>query len=612
MTLAKHVRNMACALLWSASLGCHSGARAAEPPKALAPQLPDGYFQEKQSAALLEKVLPVHLSPDLNKLTQGERTALKKLIEAGLIIQKIYEQSRHIESQSSLSALKELDKKLGSPKATQQLFTLYRLNQGPIAATLDNNRVPFLPVASAVPGKNVYPWGISKDEVEGFLLVKPEARPSLLHVRTVVRRAEEKNLRADREVLTKYPALDILHYGLANQLDELIKKANPKELYSIPYSVAYADETVGAYRLIMDAAAALEQDDPELCRYLKNRARDLLSNDYESGDASWVTGKFKHLNAQIGAYEEYDDELFGVKAFASLSVLLRDEKESNEVSRAISDLQSLEDALPHEHHKKVKSGIPIGVYDVIADFGQSRGANTASILPNESEMTRRYGRTILIRRNILENPDIINNIVKPYLSVLDEVSAAQFRPEGRFYYTLWHEIGHYLGVDRDKNGNDLDSVLLDASSLLEEMKADLASLYVAKTLKERGYYDEQKLKAVYAAGIVRVLQVVQPKRVQPYPTMQLMQWNYFMEKGLLSFERQKKTLHIHGERFHDTVSALLGEVLAIQYAGDKAAAEQFIQKYSQWDKDVHEAVAEKIKKSQRFRFSLVRYAALGE
>ncbi len=252
------------------------------------------------------------------------------------------------------------------------------------------------------------------------------------------------------------------------------------------------------------------------------------------------------------------------------------------------------------------------MYDVIADFGQARGANTASILTNESEMARRYGRTILIRRNILEHPEIINNIVKPYLGVLDSASAAQFRPEGRFYYTLWHEIGHYLGVDRDKEGRELDSVLLDASSLLEEMKADLVSLYVAKNLRERGYYDEQKLRAVYAAGIARVLQVVRPRRVQPYPTMQLMQWNYFMEKGLLSFDRQKIVLRVNGERFHDTVAALLREVLAIQYAGDKATAEQFIQKYSQWDKNIHEAIAEKIKKNQRYRFSLVRYAALGE
>ena len=67
---------MACALLFFASMGCYGGARAAEPPKAPAPALPEGYFQEKQSAALLEKVLSVRLSPDLSKLGPGEQAAV--------------------------------------------------------------------------------------------------------------------------------------------------------------------------------------------------------------------------------------------------------------------------------------------------------------------------------------------------------------------------------------------------------------------------------------------------------------------------------------------------------------------------------------------------------
>lgn len=611
MMRIRGLRALFCAFLFGGTLGCGAGAAgAAEPPKAMA--LPEGYWQEKQSAAVLEKVLPVLLSPDVSKLGPGEQAALKKLLEAGAHIQRIYEQSRHIEAQPAFGALKALDQRLGSPRATQQLLTLYRFNQGPITLTLDNDRVPFLPVKPLVPGKNVYPWGITKDEVEGFLLVKPDARDSILSNRTAVRRAEEKNLREDREKLLKYPALDVLHPGLAAHLDELIKAPNPRELYSVPYAVAYAGEYTAAYSLIMEAGAAVEKEDADLSRYLKNRARDLLSNDYESGDASWVTGRFKHLNAQIGAYEDYDDELYGVKTFASLSLLLRDEKASDAVASAISDLQRLEDSLPYEHHKKVKGGIPIGVYDVIADFGQSRGGNTASILPNESEMVRRYGRTILIRRNIIENPDMIEKLVKPYASPLDAASAAPFRPEGRFYYTLWHEIGHYLGVDRDGAGRELEAVFLDAAGILEEMKADLTSLYLAKGLRERGYYDEAKLQAVYAAGVVRTLQVNKPRRNQVYQTMQLMQWNYFMEKGLLSYDRRQNALHIHGDRFHATIEAMLREVLAIQYGGDKAAAEQFIQKYSQWDQNVHEPVAAKIKKNQRYRFVLMRYAALGE
>ena len=595
------------------SLGCGSGASAAPPPPRASATiaLPPGYYAEAKARPILDKMLPVRLAPDLSGLAPGESQAVKELLKAGEIFEAIFERSRHREALSARRDLLELDRRLGSPAATQGLLTLYHFFQGPIATTLDNKREPFLPVSPSAPGKDIYPWGISKPEVDAFLAGRPADRASILDVRTVVRRADEATARADREALSRHPVLDALHPGLRERLLGIEKSPDPRALYAVPYAVAYADELVQAYSHLMTAAGAAAGDDPELARYLRNRARDLLSNDYESGDASWVTGRFKRLNAQIGAYEVYDDELYGTKAFYSLSVLLRDVKASDEVVRAVGDLQAIEDTLPYENKKRVQSGIPIGVYDVIADFGQARGGNTASILPNEPEFARRYGRRILMRRNILEHPAIDAHIVRPYQAALDPAHVADYRPDGRFYYTLWHEIGHYLGVDRDKAGRDLDTALEDASSLLEEMKADLVGLFVVKGLAERGFYDEARKRAVYAAGIFRTLQDVRPRRDQPYRTMQLMQMNYFLEKGLLSFDRARGVLTIHYDRYHDVVTSLLREVLAVQYAGDKAAADRFIDARSKWEKDVHEVLAEKIRKKQRYRFQLMRYAALG-
>ena len=155
--------------------------------------------------------------------------------------------------------------------------------------------------------------------------------------------------------------------------------------------MAYADQLLKAYALLNEAAAALQKEDEEFAGYLRNRARDLLSNDYESGDAAWVTGHFKNLNAQIGAYETYDDELYGVKTFFAFSLLLARQPETKALRQAMNGLQGLEDSLPYDHHKKIREDIPVGVYDVIADFGQARGGNTATILPNESYLARRYG-----------------------------------------------------------------------------------------------------------------------------------------------------------------------------------------------------------------------------
>jgi hypothetical protein len=275
-------------------------------------------------------------------------------------------------------------------------------------------------------------------------------------------------------------------------------------------------------------------------------------------------------------------------------------------------LQELEDSLPYRNHKKVREDIPVGVYDVIADFGQARGGNTATILPNESYLARRYGRTILLRANIMRNPDIFEGTSRGWDAAIAPAHKNDLTSDGSFYRTLWHEVGHYLGVDRTKDGKDLDEALQENSSALEEMKADLVSLFVAEALRKQGYYTEEGLRSLYASGINRVLQNNRPRRDQPYNTMQLMQWNFFLENGLLSFDRQTGKLRIHYDKYHDVVGKLLAKVLEVQYQGDKLAADRFIEQYTAWDDSLHGVVAKNIRDQQRYRFRLFKYAALNE
>ena len=564
--------------------------------------LPNGYWPLEKSQPIIDKTQTIRLSPDISKLTDGERKAVTKLIEAGQIFQKLYEEQRHPEALSSYQALVQLDKRTGSTPATQNLLTLYRLFQGPIATTLENKREPFLPVDPLKPGKNVYPWGITKEAID-------EKRADLIDLRTVVRSATAKNIQEDIAKLNKYPALQTLHPKLLGELKGLKPGAN---VYSVPYSLAYADDLMKAYGLLNEAADAVEKDDEEFARYLRNRARDLLSNDYESGDASWVTGRFKNLNAQIGSYETYDDELFGVKTFFSFCLFQTRQDETTALRQAMKGIQALEDSLPYKNHKKVREDIPVGVYDVVADFGQSRGGNTATILPNESYLARRYGRTILLRANIMRDPSIFEGTSKTLAAAIGEQQAKELTPDGNFYRTLWHEVGHYLGVDRTKDGRELDEALQDNANALEEMKADLVSLFVADALHKQGYYTDAQLRSVYAGGILRVLQNNRPRRDQPYNTMQLMQWNFYLENGLLSFDPATKTLHVNYDKYHDVVGKMLEQTLAVQYEGDKAASDKFIDQYTKWDDNLHGVIAANIRAQQRYRFRVFKYAALGE
>jgi hypothetical protein len=584
--------------------------------------LPTGYWPLEKSQPIIDKTQTIRLSSDLSKLSDGEKTAVAKLIEVGQIFQKLYEEQRHPEALSSYRALEQLDKRTGSTPATQNLLTLYRLFQGPIATTLENKREPFLPVEATKPGKNMYPWGITKEQIEqalGLNSGQADKREKVMDLRSVVRTVNAKNLQADIATLNKYPALETLHPGLLADLlklsadpQRIMSQQQRTDVYAVPYAVAYADDLMKAYKLLNEAGDALAKDDEEFARYLRNRARDLLSNDYESGDASWVTGHFKNLNAQIGSYETYDDELYGVKTFFSFCLFLTRQAETTALRQAMKGLQALEDSLPYQNHKKVREDIPVGVYDVVADFGQSRGGNTATILPNESYVARRYGRTILLHANIMRDPNIFESTEKTLVAAIGEQQGKELTPDGNFYRTLWHEVGHYLGVDRTRDGRELDEALQDNANAMEEMKADLVSLFVAEALHKQGYYTDAQLRSVYAGGILRVLQNVRPRRDQPYQTMQLMQWNFYLENGLLSFDPATKLMHVNYEKYHDVVGKMLEKTLAVQYEGDKAASDRYIDQYTKWDESLHGVIAANIRAQQRYRYRLFKYAALGE
>jgi hypothetical protein len=558
-----------------------------------------------QQAEIHDRTLTVRLAPTLDELSTGERAALDELLAAGEIFQQLYESSQHPEA---LAARRDLEA-MGESGAG--LSKLYRLFKGPIATTIDNRREPFLAVEPPQPGRNFYPWGIKRSEVDAFLESAPELRDEILGERTLVRRASAESLAVDLAAIERHPVLDALHPGLVDRLRELASAPDSRRLYAVPYAVAWADETLAIQRHLFRAAELLTDDDPEFAGYLRNRGRDLLSNDYESGDASWVTGRFGRLNAQIGAYETYDDALFGVKAGHSMSVLVRDRSATEELMKTIGGLQAVENALPYAGGKRIREDIPVGVYAVVADFGQARGTNTATILPNDPLFSRRYGRTILLRANIMRHPDLNELSALRWRAAVAPAFVEHLAGDGGFQRTLWHEIGHYLGVDRTRDGRLLDQALQGWADAVEELKADLVSLFSVHRFHAAGTLDAARLRSVQASGILRTLQRNRPRIDQPYQTMQLAQFNYFVEKGLLSVDSGIR-LEIDYDRYAATVKSLLAEVLELQAQGDPRAAEAFFTRWTAWSDDLHEPIARRMRDAGGPRYRLVLYDVLGD
>ncbi len=561
-----------------------------------APALDGAAWTPAQSAPILDRTMRVSLADNASALTAAEQAAARELIAAGDIMQRLYEDQRHPQAVAARA--------LVAASGRGDLADLYRLSSGPIATTLDNAREAFLPVAPETPARNVWPQGATKEAIEAYLSAHPARRAELLDPRAVVRRASPDERARALAALDRHPAIDTLHPGLRARLE------SAADYLAIPYSVAYADEIAAVYAHLNAAAAHVAAGDPAFARYLRLRARDLLADDYEAGDAAWVTMRFSgNLNAQIGSYETYDDALFGVKTFFSLSLLQRDAGETAKLSRAIAGLQSIEDALPYDAKKRVRDDIPVGVYNVIADFGQARGMNTATILPNDADLSRRYGRTILMRGNIIRHPDSYAEFSQgAFRAAVDRRRHDDLSVDGNLYRTLWHEIGHYLGVERAADGRDLDVALEDNADALEEMKADLVSLFAARRLSQAGVFSSRDLRAIEAAGVRRVLLKSKPRRDQPYGVMQLIQWNWFVDRGLLKFE--DGALTIDYRNYAAASESLLAETLRLQRDGDRAAADAFIDRWTVWDENLHGAVAKRMKDAEKYRFTLVSYDAV--
>lgn len=538
----------------------------------------EGFWSLEEAGTVLDRTERFEVSADTSQLTAGERAALERLMTVGSIVQRLYEDARHPQALAVRAHLASVEADDGA--RLEALRTLYELFAGPIA-TRDGQRVAFAPVAPYEPGRNVYPTGVAADAITRAAEANPGS--GIMEPRTVVRRRTLESLLLDRGVRDDHRVVEVLHPSLRETLRDGPSRG---AFYAVPYALAYAGELVRAYGLLREAAELVRADDADLADYLEQRARDLLSNDYEAGDAAWITGRFARLNAQIGAYETYDDHLLGQKAFFGMSILIRAPGEgTEEIERGIAQLAEHEAALPGGPYERVRAEIPIGIYDVLADFGQARGGNTASILPNEAHIIRKYGRTILIRRNVLTSPAIAAVRQARFRAAVAPAHEHDLGDMGYFDRTVWHEVGHYLGPKRTEDGRDVTAALGNLHNHLEELKADLVSLWLIPRLIEAGAMTEERGRSAYAAGVLRTLLSRAPQRENAYATMQLMQNVWLLEHGALAFEGGRLTIDY--ARYPGAVSAMLAEVLRIQRAGDRAAAEAFVERWARWDESVH-------------------------
>ena len=122
--------------------------------------------------------------------------------------------------------------------------------------------------------------------------------------RTVVRRARAANLRRDLGRLAAYPVLTRSIRGLKMGLERHLARAGFQRPLRRPLRRRLRRPDGPVSPAAARSGRRRPESDPEFAVFLRNRAAICCPTTTKSGDAAWVTGRFKTLYAAIGALRD--------------------------------------------------------------------------------------------------------------------------------------------------------------------------------------------------------------------------------------------------------------------------------------------------------------------
>lgn len=465
------------------------------------------------------------LITDLSVLSASEKKMLPLLIQAAKVMDQIYWQEAYGDKN-------ELFSKLEDP-ATKQFAMI---NYGPWERLKENT--PFIDGFDKKPlGSQFYPTDMNKEEFEAW------DDPSKTSLYTMIRRDQDGNLKA------------------------------------IPYHIYFEEETKTAVNLIKQAAELAEDDG--LKNYLKLRAEALLTDDYLASDLAWMDMKTNTIDFVVGPIENYEDALYGHKAAHESFVLIKDAAWSQKLDRFVALLPGLQASLPvpDEYKSEVPgSGSDLGVYDVIYYGGDcNAGSKTIAInLPNDERVHLEKGsRKLQLKNSMQAKFDKILIPIANELMAEDQRKHVTF--EAFFENTMFHEVGHGIGIKNTINGKgSVRKALSNQYSAFEEGKADILGLFLVTKLSEMGEMGEKDLMDNFTTFMAGIFRSIRFGATSSHGKANMVRFNYFQEKGAFTRDEATGTYRVNFDLMYEAMLDLSNIILVIQGNGDYDAAKKIL------------------------------------
>lgn len=527
-------------------------------------------------------------APEYTELADGDKNALKHLVRAAYILEKI---NMQIDNPHNLDFKAFLEKEIENGNEDAKLTKiLFDAQKGINAIDTMSNKINLAKGLTEHLGKGVYPEDLSKEEFHAILTKminegKIDDVKKILTQRSVVERNGDKLIGID--YIDKYKE------DFAKMADEL--------------DLARETSTNADFNEYLELQAkALREADPMLDAY---------------ADKKWATLQDTPLEFTI-TRENYEDEMTGTIAEnKELSELLNAHeitptpkdflggrvgivnKKGTEALMAIKKyLPELAKNMPFadEYEQNISTTgdtkqtmVDVDLVAVAGDVGAYRGGITlAENLPNDDKLSLKIGGG---RRNVYHRQiRFISNVAKLQErldEILDKEQHKYYLDEADHWFTIGHENAHSLGPKK------ACETLGKYRNIIEENKADMGSLAFVDLLTELGMYTEEQRKQIIVTTVADNFLKSKPTLSQAHRVRTVMQNKYFADRGAYNIIDGK--IHVNIDKVVPIAKEMLSEIIRIQIDGDFDKAEKYVLNNFVWT-DNMELIAQKLQKVSKY------------
>lgn len=477
-------------------------------------------------AAKVAAYAQVPLTADLSHLSEGDREAIRLLLQAGEIMDALFWEQVYGDKDVLLAGIED--------KATRRFV---EINYGPWDR-LDGD-APFIDgVGPRPPGARFYPPDMDKEEFEAADL----------------------------------PGKDGLY--------SLVRRDDAGRLIVVPYHVEWAEELGQAADLLRQAAEVAS--DEGFRTYLRLRADALVSGDYQPSDMAWMDMKTSLIDVVIGPIESYQDALFGTKTAFEAFVLVRDIEWSERLAKFAAHLPALQRGLPVDEAYKAEmpgTDADLNAYDAIYYGGDANsGAKTIAInLPNDEEVQLAKGSRRLQLKNAMRAKfDRILVPISDELIADDQQENITF--DAFFENVMFHEVAHGLGIKNTLDGEGtVREALTDLTSAYEEGKADILGLYMIGALGDMGELDKQKRMDNYVTFLAGIFRSVRFGASSAHGKANMLAFNWLEREGAFSRDPDTGRYRVDYDKMEAAVDSLSAKILTLQGDGDYEGAKALLE-----------------------------------